>query len=170
MSQRVVFADTSALFPLFAPSDSAKEICTEVLHDLVVQHKVRIVTTNWVYNECLSKLRKYGISQCERLAKLLQEKHISVIRVSEELESKGLQIFWTFRDKNWGVVDCVSIAVIRDQNIVHVFAIDEHFEQAGLIRLLKTDQSGKTTKNYEYLVFPIASSFHLLHEFESSSN
>jgi predicted nucleic acid-binding protein len=39
-------------------------------------------------------------------------------------------------DKDWGLVDCASFAVMQDLGITEAFTDDRHFQQAGFRRLL----------------------------------
>jgi predicted nucleic acid-binding protein len=153
MLHRQVFADTSALFPLFAPNDHLKEVCTEVLKDLIEKYDVQIITTTLVKYECLSKLRKFTIEPCKRLEQLLSTPHFTVETVTTHLETKGLELFWNTPDKDWGIIDCISIRHIREKSIYYVFASDIHFRQAGLFPLIQLDQNHNPEKAYELLQF-----------------
>jgi predicted nucleic acid-binding protein len=39
-------------------------------------------------------------------------------------------------DKEWSLTDCVSIAVMENEQIKEAFSSDHHFEQAGFSKLL----------------------------------
>jgi predicted nucleic acid-binding protein len=41
------------------------------------------------------------------------------------------------QDKSWSLVDCSSFVVMQQRGIVEALTTDEHFEQAGFVRLLK---------------------------------
>ncbi|MFM6058496.1 MAG: hypothetical protein ACKO1I_17670 [Microcystis aeruginosa] len=40
-------------------------------------------------------------------------------------------------DKAWSLVDCTSFIVMQQMEIQEALTTDQHFEQAGFIRLLK---------------------------------
>ena len=48
---------------------------------------------------------------------------------------KGLEIYEKFDDKDWGLVDCVSFAVMWEREIFEVLTFDDDFKQAGFIVL-----------------------------------
>ncbi len=50
--------------------------------------------------------------------------------------NKGLELFKRMLDKEWGLVDCTSIAIANDLGITEIFTTDHHFEQAGFNILL----------------------------------
>ena len=50
--------------------------------------------------------------------------------------NEGLALFGKYNDKDWGLVDCISIAVSKTLNIEDIFTTDKHFEQAGFRKLL----------------------------------
>lgn len=153
MTRRFIFADTSALYPLFAPKDYLKQVCIDILKELLEDYRASLITTNWVQYECLSKLKKYGISYCEKFEELITREVLHVTKVNAELENSGLQFFWNYRDKTWSIVDCVSIAFMFENNIYYSFAKDDHFRQAGLFPLLKMDCNNNPTKSYISLMF-----------------
>jgi predicted nucleic acid-binding protein len=39
-------------------------------------------------------------------------------------------------DKDWGVTDCVSFALMGARQLRQAFTLDHHFEQAGFVRLI----------------------------------
>jgi predicted nucleic acid-binding protein len=153
MFERTAFADTSALYPLFAPNDPQSSLCKEVLKELLDDYKVQIVTTEWVHFECLSKLRKHGIECCELFEEIIRRDVLKVNTVTKQLTSRALELFWNYRDKSWGIVDCVSIAFMYENNLYYVFANDAHFRQAGLFPLITIGDRGAAIKAYSQLIF-----------------
>jgi predicted nucleic acid-binding protein len=61
---------------------------------------------------------------------------VEIIHVDERLESLGWTMFRDRTDKNWGMTDCISFALMRDRGIQNAFTADHHFEQAGFTILL----------------------------------
>jgi len=39
--------------------------------------------------------------------------------------------------KDWGLTDCVSFVVMREQGLVDALTTDEHFQQAGFRALMR---------------------------------
>ncbi|QGP92262.1 hypothetical protein MGLY_16330 [Neomoorella glycerini] len=52
---------------------------------------------------------------------------IASVRVSQIMEEAGLKIFFDYQDKNWGVVDCISLATMRLLNCRRAFVFDGGF-------------------------------------------
>lgn len=59
------------------------------------------------------------------------------VSTDETLVERGFQKFKQINDKEWGLVDCVSMIVSKDNEITEIFTTDHHFEQAGFKILLK---------------------------------
>ncbi len=49
---------------------------------------------------------------------------------------RALLLYSDRPDKAWGLVDCASFIVMKDEGITDAFTIDRHFEQAGFTCLL----------------------------------
>ena len=128
-------------------------VCEEVLKNLVVDHSATLLTTNWVKYEALTRLRGYGMTPCRRLQELLDKDLFSVEAVSQDLERRAVELFWTHTDKNWSVVDCSGFALMAERHILYAFAADRHFRQAGRFPLVEQDISGNWRKAYSYLNF-----------------
>lgn len=54
-----------------------------------------------------------------------------MISLTSELMTKALNLYTRYKDKTWGLVDCVSFIVMQDRNISVALAFDRHFTQAG---------------------------------------
>ncbi len=48
----------------------------------------------------------------------------------------GLEFYEARSDKNYSMVDCMSMRVMRDQDLRDVLTHDQHFEQEGFTALL----------------------------------
>ena len=129
-----------------------QNICAEVLKDLA-KYRVTLLTTNWVKYESLTRLRRHGIERCRKLQRLLESDLFSVERVSKNLESRSLEIFWTHHDKEWSIVDCSGFELMVERQILFAFAADHHFTQAGRVPLIEQEAGGGWQKSYQYLTF-----------------
>jgi hypothetical protein len=54
----------------------------------------------------------------------------------EEIFRRALELYAQVSDKTWGLVDCASFVVTRDEHIVDALTTDHHYEQAGFRCLL----------------------------------
>ena len=52
------------------------------------------------------------------------------------LIKRGLQLYAERQDKDWGLTDCISFVVMRDNNLHDAVTADQHFQQAGFRALL----------------------------------
>jgi predicted nucleic acid-binding protein len=64
---------------------------------------------------------------------------IQLVRLSAELFDRGLDVFRSHQDKQWGLVDCISFVVMRDFGVTDALTHDVHFEQAGFRALMRDE-------------------------------
>lgn len=62
--------------------------------------------------------------------------NIKVVNITPELFQRGLHLYESRQDKKWGLVDCISFVVMREQNLSDALTSDRHFIQAGFNALL----------------------------------
>lgn len=146
-----IFCDTSCLYSLFIVNDSLNLISEEVLEEILEKYKATLITTDLVQYECLSKLRKHGIDYCKKFQQLIQKEILNIHKTDDDLVEKGLVMFWGYEDKDWGIIDCISISYMRDNNIIYVYGMDDHFRQAGLFPLVRMNNLGIPEKSYTIL-------------------
>ena len=134
-----VFLDTSYAIALAAPKDPHHSQAVKLAIDLE-RRQTRLVTTRAVALEIgnsLSKLqhRPRGI---ELLGFLEQDPRVEILPLSEDLYRRGFELFRQRRDKEWSLVDCVSLVVMQDRKLREALTTDEHFDQAGFRALLRS--------------------------------
>jgi predicted nucleic acid-binding protein len=61
---------------------------------------------------------------------------IEIVPLSEALYEAGWQMFANRPDKDWGLVDCISFVIMQERSLVEALTADQHFQQAGFIKLL----------------------------------
>lgn len=61
---------------------------------------------------------------------------VKIIPASSDLFRQALALFEQRPDKSWGLTDCASFIVMRDNNITDALTTDDHFRQAGFKVLL----------------------------------
>lgn len=54
-----------------------------------------------------------------------------IVSISSELFERALDLYESRPDKTWGMTDCVSFVVMKDENLVDALTADRHFIQAG---------------------------------------
>jgi uncharacterized protein len=133
-----VFLDTSFTIALSSSSDQnylrAVKLATQIK-----ANKTRLLTTQAILLEignALSKQR-YRVEAIQLLEALRNDPSIEIIQLTNQLFTSALDLFKERRDKEWGLVDCVSFVVMRDRGITEALTTDAHFQQAGFRALLR---------------------------------
>jgi uncharacterized protein len=98
-----------------------------------------LITTHAVLLEVGNSLSKQRYRQHagQLLRFLTTDPTVEVVSVGPERFDRGLQLFESRRDKEWGLVDCISFTVMSDRGLTESLTSDEHFEQAGFVALLR---------------------------------
>jgi len=93
----------------------------------------RLIATDWTVYEALTIVKsRLGVNQAERLWDRLRARSVvDVIRVDGHVERDALELFWRYRDKTWGVVDCSSLIAMKLVGCRRAFAYDRHFVEAS---------------------------------------
>ncbi len=82
----------------------------------------------------LSALDRNGavqfIQQCYRTD------NINVVSVNTVLLTQALTLYQSRSDKDWGLTDCISFVVMKQQNLTDAVTSDRHFLQAGFRTLM----------------------------------
>ena len=99
------------------------------------------LTHNFVLAEFVALAQVRGLPRQPALAfvaDLQDNTAVQVIYVSEALHRAALAHLQQRPDKEWSICDAVSFLVMSQHGIVEALTTDHHFEQAGLVRLLKS--------------------------------
>ena len=73
------------------------------------------------------------------IQRLESEPNTTIISVTDGLFDEAFDMFRNRPDKDWGIVDCISFVVMREEGINDALTTDEHFVQAGFRALLLED-------------------------------
>jgi predicted nucleic acid-binding protein len=133
-----IFVDTSALIALGNARDQFHHQATRLFKAYMLANR-RFVTTNAVIFELTNA---FSAAQYKSLAIRLFDliygsKAWTVVIVDQPLMEKGMEKFKQVQDKDWSLVDCMSMIIAREAAITEIFTNDHHFEQAGLTITLK---------------------------------
>lgn len=72
-----------------------------------------------------------------RILDKLQEQHrFRIVAIDDDLIAKAYAFYRTRPDKEWGLTDCVSFALMEREGIKEALTADPHFRQAGFVPLL----------------------------------
>ena len=124
------FVDTSALLAVLHAGDANHTGAARRWRRLVEADE-RLVTTSYVLVETLALLqRRFGLAAVgdfqDAVAPLL-----TTVWVDAELHAEGVAGLLTARRRDLSLVDCVSFACMRRQELVRAFHFDRHFTEQG---------------------------------------
>ena len=130
-----VFADSFHFLALLNGDDPAHERAV-----LAHRRKWRqIVTTDCILLEVGDALWAPG-DRDDFLAfyhSLPVDPRIQLVRMTPALLTGGVELFRSRPDKDWPLTDCISFAVMAQNQLHDALTGDHHFEQAGFRALLK---------------------------------
>ena len=134
-----IFVDTSALIALGNASDRFHDHATRLFKAYVIE-KQPFITTNAVIFEMMNafsaaRYKPFALRLFDLISTTPTWK---LVIIDAPLMKKGVQRFRLMRDKDWSLVDCISMIVAEEAKIFDIFTNDHHFEQAGL-NILLTD-------------------------------
>jgi predicted nucleic acid-binding protein len=62
---------------------------------------------------------------------------VKIVQLTRQLFDQAFAEYKKNQDKEWGLIDCVSFVVMRQEGIQQALTFDHHFEQAGFQALLR---------------------------------
>jgi len=125
-----MFLDTLFVIALLNQRDQYHERAAE----LAVRYEgKRFLTTDAILLEIGNALaKKYTQEAVDVITHLLTSEDIEVVRLTPELFEESFALYKSHRDKEWGLIDCISFVVMRQNGIQEALTFDHHFVQAGL--------------------------------------
>ena len=136
-----VFADTSFWIAVTIPGDKWAEAATSARAALPPD--TRIVTTEEVLSEFLGwlslrreRLRYLRLVAVSAVRAALANSRIIVIEQSHASFLTGLDLYERRADRDYSLVDCISMSVMRERGIGEALTSDRHFEQEGFAALM----------------------------------
>lgn len=133
-----VFVDTQAWIALIQPNDQYREI---VLRMWPTSPEVVIVTSEFVLAEFLGFVCERGpTARREAAGAVRRAANTSgtlVFPATSALFEAGLRLYEARPDKGYSLVDCTSMAIMRERGVDGVLTADRHFEQEGFKPLLR---------------------------------
>ena len=61
---------------------------------------------------------------------------VEIVRLDETLFNKAFALYKSHSDKTWGLVDCVSFVVMKENGITDALTCDKHYVQADFRALM----------------------------------
>jgi predicted nucleic acid-binding protein len=131
-----VFADAAYFIALLSPDDEFHDRALTVSS----QHHGRVLTTEWVLAEVGNALCRGNNRRlfCETVRRLRTSTRVRIISASESAFQAGFELYEQRSDKDWSLIDCISMTIMDREGIRDVLTSDRHFEQAGYVALLRS--------------------------------
>ena len=137
MATRTVFLDTSFLLALENKDDPYHQRAKELDHELMAEGSTLFL--HWgillEIGDGYARIdrRDKGLQLLERL---ICEEGYLILPLTNSLIEHAVDLYRNRQDKNWGLTDCVSFVLMRQQEVSEALTADMHFRQAGFRALL----------------------------------
>jgi len=130
------FLDTVFIQAILNYRDQYHSIAQEWMPRVKTAQEVWV--TEAIFLEVGNALSTYRNSQVTHFIRQCYETpNIEVVNITPELFNQGLALYQDREDKAWGLVDCISFVVMKEQNLYDALTCDRNFIQAGLNALLR---------------------------------
>lgn len=135
-----MFVDTSGWASLFVGTQPYYPQAEQYFR-LALQQKKRVYTTNYVVTELVALLNSPLRVSRSRIFEIVDAiktvNYVEVVHVDDMTDALAWTLCKSRLDKAWSLVDCTSFVVMQQLEIQEALTTDQHFEQAGFVRLLK---------------------------------
>ena len=136
-----IFADTAGWGHLVDPSQTDHAQAAGIYRHARQQGQ-KFITTNYILTEVValltSPLRIPRPATVTFIEGLQSSAYVEIIHIDPSTDEQAWQLLTQRQDKEWSLVDCASFVVMRQRALLEALTTDEHFEQAGFVRLLKS--------------------------------
>src|SRR4028118_2129414 len=125
-----IFVDTSFVIALINDKDQYHAAAQKLAATYLRQN---LVMTDAVLLEIGNALAKNFKTEATEIIKTLRNSPKTVVvQTSTYLFEKGLEIYEKYNDKDWGLVDCISFAVMWERGISEVLTFDDDLNKRVL--------------------------------------
>lgn len=135
-----LFVDTSGWAGLFVVTQSYYPQAEQHFR-LALQQQKKIYTTNYVIAELVALLNSPLRISRSRIFEVVDAiktvAYVEVVHIDNMTDALAWSLCKSRLDKAWSLVDCTSFVVMQQLEIQEALTTDQHFEQAGFVRLLK---------------------------------
>jgi uncharacterized protein len=138
MSGERIFLDTAYIRALLNRRDSLHDAATHIWPRIRAAREAVITEAILVEvcNGLASTARKAAVDFARGC---FSDPVVTIIPVSGALLQRAIDFYEQHQDKEWGLTDCISFLVMREEELVLAATSDHHFVQAGFIALLVND-------------------------------
>jgi len=141
-----LWIDTSGWASLFIAKEPNHLLANQTLNQVLKQRQI-LKTSNYIVSELVALLHSPLRQPRSRIFEIVDAiKTVPYVQIVH-IDSATDQIAWELckkrSDKPWSLVDCTSFIIMQRKSIQAALTTDHHFEQAGFIRLLKSQKYPK---------------------------
>ena len=130
-----MFLDTSGLLSLYDFRDAFHQDAVREF-----RRADRLLTHNYVLAELVALANARSLPRRNLLLfsrSLLEHPLIEILWVDESFHRAGMDLLERRMDKGYSLCDAISFLQMQERGVVESLTTDRHFEQEGLVRLLK---------------------------------
>jgi predicted nucleic acid-binding protein len=130
-----IFLDTLFLVALVNKRDQYHEQALELANQY---ENTQFLSTDIILFEVGNALScNFKDKAVELIKKILDSDDIEIVFLTPELFEQAFSVYQQHQDKDWGLVDCLSFVVMKQNNINQALTFDRHFIQAGFQALMR---------------------------------
>ncbi|MGB7248851.1 MAG: nucleic acid-binding protein [Phormidesmis sp.] len=135
MSSNRLFLDTVFIQALLNSRDQYHSPAVELLPQVKAADEV------WLTEAILTEVGN-ALSAIDRAAasQFIQQsyriRNMYIVSVDRALFKQGLTLYQSRGDKHWGLTDCISFSLMKQQQLTVAVTADRHFIQAGYRALM----------------------------------
>jgi len=130
-----IFVDTSFVIALINDRDQYFNQAQALSYRF---ENSQLLTTDAVLLEIGNALAKDFRKEAIEVIQVLRGgKNAEVIQIDQTTFEKGFGAYEKYKDKSWGLVDCISFTVMWERGVTEVLTFDKDFEQAGFRMVTK---------------------------------
>ena len=140
MMTNSLFVDTSGWFAHVIAKDPHHALAQQIHDTAYAGGRIAIYTTDHVIAELVALLTARGVSRPQSIMivdNIIFDDRIIRLYTDETILLSAWQLLQQRPDKQWSLADAIGILQMQRLGITEALTDDHHFEQAGLIRLLK---------------------------------
>ena len=132
-----IFIDTHFVIALINERDSHHQRAVKLSEQY---QGWSFVTTDAILLEVGNALGRYfRQSAIETIDYFLKTENAELVHLTPQLFEQAFTLYQRYQDKDWGMTDCVSFVVMREQNITMALTFDQHFVQAGFLAMMSEE-------------------------------
>lgn len=132
-----IFIDTLFVIALINPRDQHHAKATELAakyenYPFLVSDAVLLEIGNGL-------ARNYKQGAIEIIEDFFDSEEVEMVHLTPELFERAFGLYKKYKDKDWGLIDCISFVVMTDAGVNQALTFDQHFEQAGFEALMASN-------------------------------